>query len=148
MQFTLQNFPQCLSYIPTRCQFHQHYTREFFVRKFIQSQNVSRKLAFVRKIHAFNVDEIDYRCQVSISPTCLQKTFTCAIRQSHHRCLFALLGSPNAKAACKTLVKLTQCVSRTWTFLTLFTDSFGFPIQFFLHQLQLQNTAHLKIGQK
>jgi hypothetical protein len=43
----------------TRCQFHQRFTRVFFVRKFVQSQNVTRKKAFVRKICAFHVDEID-----------------------------------------------------------------------------------------
>jgi len=31
----------------------------FFVRKFVQSQNVTRKKTFIRKTHAFNVDEID-----------------------------------------------------------------------------------------
>jgi hypothetical protein len=45
--------------IDSRCQFHQRFTRSFFVRKFVQSQNVTRKKAFVRKIWAFNVDEID-----------------------------------------------------------------------------------------
>ncbi len=44
-----------------RCQFHQHFTGTFFVQKFVQSQNVTRKKAFVRKIWAFNVDEIDHR---------------------------------------------------------------------------------------
>jgi len=42
----------------TRCQFHQHFRRAFFVRKFVQSQNVTRKKAFVCKICAYNVDEI------------------------------------------------------------------------------------------
>jgi len=32
---------------------------EIFVQKFIQSQNVPRKKAFVCKIRAFNIDEID-----------------------------------------------------------------------------------------
>jgi len=44
-----------------RCQFHQHFTCVFFVQKLLQRQNVSRKKAFVRKIRAFNVDEIDFR---------------------------------------------------------------------------------------
>jgi len=44
-----------------RCQFHQPFTRTFFVQKFVQSQNVTRKKAFIRKICAFNVDEIDHR---------------------------------------------------------------------------------------
>jgi hypothetical protein len=41
------------------CQFHQCFTRVLFVQKFVQSQNVTRKNAFVCKIRAFNVDEID-----------------------------------------------------------------------------------------
>jgi len=44
-----------------RYQFHQRLTRPFFVRKFVKSQNVSRKKAFVHKICTFNVDELDYR---------------------------------------------------------------------------------------
>ncbi len=44
----------------TRCQFHQLFMRVFFVRKLVQSQNVIRKKAFVRKICEFNVDEIDH----------------------------------------------------------------------------------------
>jgi len=44
-----------------RCQFHQHFTRAFFVQKFVQSQNVTRNKAFVREIRSFNVDEIDHR---------------------------------------------------------------------------------------
>jgi len=40
-------------------QFHQRYTRTFFVRIFQQSQNVTRKMTFVRKICTYNVDEID-----------------------------------------------------------------------------------------
>jgi len=40
-------------------QFHQRKTGEFFVRIFWQSQNVTRKMTFVRKIRTFNVDEID-----------------------------------------------------------------------------------------
>ncbi len=40
-----------------RCQFHQR----FYVQIFWQSQNVTRKMTFVRKICAFNVDEIDGR---------------------------------------------------------------------------------------
>jgi len=48
-----------------RCQIHQRFTYEFFVRIFWQSQNVTRKTKFVRKICAFNVDEIDGRwCKV------------------------------------------------------------------------------------
>jgi len=45
------------------CQFHQHFTYEFFVQIFWQSQNVTRKMTFVRKICLFNVNEIDGRCQ-------------------------------------------------------------------------------------
>jgi len=35
--------------------------RAFFIQKFVQSQKVTRKKAFVQKIRAFNVDEIDHR---------------------------------------------------------------------------------------
>ncbi len=47
-----------------------------------------------------------------ISPICLRPAFTCADprsakRQSRRQCLFELLGSLNAKPACKILVKLT-----------------------------------------
>jgi len=54
-------FPFHFSLFSSRCQFHQRFTRTFFVQKFVQSQNVTRKKAFVRKISAFNVDEIDNR---------------------------------------------------------------------------------------
>jgi len=47
--------------INPRCQFHQHFMRAFFIQKFIQSQNVTRKKAFVSKFCTFNVDEIDHR---------------------------------------------------------------------------------------
>jgi len=40
-------------------QFHQRYTRAFFVRIFQQSQNVTRKMTFVQNIRTYNVDEID-----------------------------------------------------------------------------------------
>jgi len=43
-------------------QFHQRFRRAFFVQKFAQSQNVTRKKAFVQKRRAKNVDEIDYWC--------------------------------------------------------------------------------------
>ncbi len=43
----------------TSRQFNQHFTYDFFVQIFWQSQNVTRKTKFVRKIRAFNVDEID-----------------------------------------------------------------------------------------
>ncbi len=44
--------------IVTCRQFHQHFTYDFFVRIFWQSQNVTRKLKFIQKIRSFNVDEI------------------------------------------------------------------------------------------
>jgi hypothetical protein len=50
-----------------RCQFHQRFMCAFFVQKFVQSQNVTRKKAFVHKISSFNVDDIDHRCQTSIT---------------------------------------------------------------------------------
>jgi uncharacterized membrane protein len=40
-------------------QFHQRYTRVFFVQIFQQSQNVTRKTTFVQKIRTYNVDVID-----------------------------------------------------------------------------------------
>jgi len=40
-------------------QFHQRYMRTFFVPIFQQSQNVTRKMTFVRKIRTYTVDEID-----------------------------------------------------------------------------------------
>ncbi len=43
------------------CQFHQRFTRAFFVRKFIQSQTLSRVKTFMQKMPAQNVDEIDNR---------------------------------------------------------------------------------------
>jgi len=49
------------SIINYRCQFHQRFMGAFFIRKFVQIQNVTIKKAFVRKIRAFNVDEIGYR---------------------------------------------------------------------------------------
>jgi len=45
----------------------------FFIRKFVQSQNVSRKKAFVRKIHLFNVDEIDYRSNMTVAVAMYEK---------------------------------------------------------------------------
>ncbi len=45
--------PKMLLKLTTRCQFHQRFTSPFLVRKFIQSQNVSRKKAIVRKICVF-----------------------------------------------------------------------------------------------
>jgi len=42
-------------------QFHQRFTRAFFVQKFVQSQTLSREKTFVCKICAFNVDKIDLR---------------------------------------------------------------------------------------
>jgi len=44
-----------------RCQFHQRYTRAFFVQIFQQSQNITRKMTFVQKIRTYNVDGIDTR---------------------------------------------------------------------------------------
>jgi len=43
----------------TSRQFHQHFTRAFFVQKFVQSQTLSREKIFVQKMHVQNVDEID-----------------------------------------------------------------------------------------
>ncbi len=37
-----------------------NFINAFFVQKFVQSQNVARKNAFVCKICAFNIDEIDH----------------------------------------------------------------------------------------
>jgi len=53
--------------IPFRCQFHQHYTRTFFVRTLFWQLFSSyiyvvkaAEMMFIRKIRLFNVDEIDY----------------------------------------------------------------------------------------
>jgi len=57
-------------FFATKCQFHQRYTREFFVwmlfwQLFSSYMYVVKaaKTTFVQKIRAFNVDEIDYKCQ-------------------------------------------------------------------------------------
>jgi len=42
--------------------FQPSISRTFFVRKFVQSQTLSREKTFVRKMQAKNVDEIDARC--------------------------------------------------------------------------------------
>jgi len=44
---------------PSCGQFHQRFTCAFFVRKFVQSQNVTRKKAFVQKGVQKNFDKID-----------------------------------------------------------------------------------------
>jgi len=44
-----------------RCQFHQHFTRKFFVRTSFLCLEFGFKWTFVRKTRAFNVDEIDGR---------------------------------------------------------------------------------------
>jgi len=44
---------------PTCRQFHQHFTRAFFVRKFVQCQTLSKEKTFVPKMGEYNVDEID-----------------------------------------------------------------------------------------
>jgi len=64
---------------------------------------------FVRKIRAFNVDEID---GWSISPIFYSKLLRLQIPkaqkiQSNHKSFFALLGSEYIKAAHKLLMKLT-----------------------------------------
>ncbi len=46
----------------------------FFVRKFVQNQNVTRKKAFARKICTFNVDEIDHKSAKNDVTPYLQKT--------------------------------------------------------------------------
>jgi len=56
----------------TRCNFHQHFTREFFVRKIIAQlflviflfgiRILAKKSTFVTTMRAQNVDEIDSRC--------------------------------------------------------------------------------------
>ncbi len=49
----------------TLFQFHQHFTRSFFVQIFQQRQNVTRKKTFVQKTRVFNVDEIDSWCHTN-----------------------------------------------------------------------------------
>jgi len=67
-----------------RCQFHQRLTRAFFVRKFVQSQNITRKKVSVRKIREFHVDEIDYRMN-SIKQT--SPKIVAALLYSLYKCL-------------------------------------------------------------
>ncbi len=46
----------------TRSQFHQRFSRAFFVRKcFLWPKRNQRKALFYKKTHAKNVDEIDTR---------------------------------------------------------------------------------------
>ncbi len=54
----------------------------FFVQKFVQSQNITRKKSFVQKTRSKNVDEIDGRCHHRktyfwnhYEPTILKHTF-------------------------------------------------------------------------
>jgi len=44
-----------------RCQFHQRFSLMFFVRKFVQTQTLSREKDFIQKMRAKNVDKIDNR---------------------------------------------------------------------------------------
>jgi len=62
-----------------RCQFDQCFTLAFFVQKFVQSQTLSREKTFVRKICAFNVDEIDHRSQI-------RQHFICSFFQTKVLC--------------------------------------------------------------
>ncbi len=48
----------------SRCQFHQHYTYEYFVRTSFFQLRFGFVEKFVRKTRAYNVDEIDYRPQM------------------------------------------------------------------------------------
>jgi len=50
-----QNF----HWIGSWSQFHQSFKRAFFIQKFVQSQNVTRKKTFVWKRREKNIDEID-----------------------------------------------------------------------------------------
>jgi len=79
--------------------------------KQIKITTLKHKITF--KIHGLVVVLSHLRCYFlsdkgSISPTCFFEAFTHAEKKRKNLCLFALLGSMRIKAACKTLVKLTQ----------------------------------------
>jgi len=63
--FRIKQILQTRKHLSSRCQFHQHFTYEFFVRTSFFYIHVSRKscqnVMFVPKICTFNVDEIDGR---------------------------------------------------------------------------------------
>jgi len=71
-KFAVQNEGTYLPRIlrETCSQFHQPYTRAFFVRIFQQSQNITRKTTFVRKTRTYNVDDID-TCIDRVTPKLL-----------------------------------------------------------------------------
>ncbi len=77
---------------PTLSQFHQRYTRAFFVRIFQQSQNVTSKTTFVRNICTYNFDEIDtlglnIRTRVLLPSMCqFHQHFTRAFFVQNFRC--------------------------------------------------------------
>jgi len=68
----LRNFRISQQNITNEC------TRAFFIRKFVQSKNVTRKKAFVRKIRAFNIDEIDH-CSTFSSQIPIIKKILCSV---------------------------------------------------------------------
>jgi len=80
----------------------------------LQSQNVTRKKAFGCKIFAFNVDEIDHRCQFH---QCSMYNFYTCRSQKRKKILmtklyFLRFGIYECKkVVLKTLVKLTQGLS-------------------------------------
>jgi hypothetical protein len=49
--------------------------RAFFIQKFVQSQNVTRKKAYIRKRRAKNVDDIDYRVATYVATEVVIVTF-------------------------------------------------------------------------
>ncbi len=83
--------------------------------------------------------------QWPISPTCLHEAFTgkdhkSIQRQRSHKCLFALLVSAIAKAACKILVKATQRVN--------FTNTFGANTQSLFCAIQFYQQNYSQLYQK
>jgi len=90
-----------------RCQFHQRYTRVFFVQVFQQSQNVTSKTMFVRNICTHNFDEIDTRFQFH---KCFMHSFFVRKSFFYLRFGFVIFGANflYTKCVCKTLMKLSS----------------------------------------
>jgi len=75
-------------------QFHQRYTRTFFLQIFQQSQNVTSKTTFVPKICTYNVDEIDAQKQRKYQQILNKYLFCFIITKTHNifkQCLLFIL---------------------------------------------------------
>jgi len=75
--------------LPTGHNFIKVFLRMFFVHKFVQSQNITRKKAFVWKRRAKNVDKIDTRSQFQhyYTSSFFMKVFFAAFLCAHSLCL-------------------------------------------------------------